>query len=49
MLLPKTEQIPTDFFRKGETVRAVVAKVENKNKIIAFKGDDLFIFINFII
>ena len=24
MLLPKTEQIPSDFYRKGETVRAVV-------------------------
>lgn len=31
MLLPKTEQIPTDFFKKGETVRAVVKKVELKN------------------
>jgi N utilization substance protein A len=31
MLLPKTEQIPSDFYRKGETVRAVIAKVENKN------------------
>ncbi len=31
MLLPKSEQIPTDFFKKGETVRAVVKKVELKN------------------
>ncbi len=31
MLLPKTEQIPSDFYRKGETVRAVIAKVDNKN------------------
>ena len=31
LLLPKNEQIPTDFFRKGDTVRAVVAKVEMKN------------------
>ena len=29
--LPKTEQIPTDKFRKGETVRAVVLKVDNEN------------------
>lgn len=29
--LPKTEQIPADFFKKGETVRAVVARVEMKN------------------
>jgi N utilization substance protein A len=27
LILPKTEQIPSDFFRKGEHVRAVVARV----------------------
>jgi len=31
LLLPKTEQIPSDFFRKGDTVRAVVSSVEMKN------------------
>ncbi|MCH5221336.1 MAG: transcription termination/antitermination protein NusA [Muribaculaceae bacterium] len=31
LLLPKSEAIPTDFFRKGETVRAVIANVDNKN------------------
>ena len=31
MLLPKSEQIPTDYFKKGETIRAVVKKVELKN------------------
>ena len=31
MLLPKNEQIPGDFFRKGETARAVVARVDNPN------------------
>lgn len=31
LLLPKSEQIPTDFFKKGETVRAVVKKVEMRN------------------
>ena len=31
MLLPKSEQIPSDYFKKGETVRAVVKKVELKN------------------
>lgn len=31
LVLPKTEQIPSDFFKKGETVRAVVAKVEMRN------------------
>jgi N utilization substance protein A len=31
LILPKTEQIPSDFFRKGDTVRAVVIRVEMKN------------------
>jgi len=31
MILPRNEQIPSDFFRKGDTVRAVVEKVEMKN------------------
>ncbi|MBL4559741.1 MAG: transcription termination/antitermination protein NusA [Labilibaculum sp.] len=31
LILPKTEQIPSDYFRKGETVRAVVLRVEVKN------------------
>lgn len=31
LLLPKTEQIPSDFFRKADTVRAVVARVDMKN------------------
>jgi N utilization substance protein A len=31
LLLPKTEQIPSDFFKKGDTVKAVVSKVELKN------------------
>jgi len=31
LLLPKTEQIPTDFFKKGDNVKAVVSKVEMKN------------------
>ena len=31
LLLPKTEQIPGDFYRKGETVRAVVLRVDNFN------------------
>jgi N utilization substance protein A len=31
MLLPKSEQIPSDYFKKGDTVRAVVKKVELKN------------------
>ncbi|MBS1590058.1 MAG: transcription termination/antitermination protein NusA [Bacteroidetes bacterium] len=31
LILPKSEQIPTDFFKKGETVRAVIKKVEMRN------------------
>lgn len=31
MLLPKSEQIPSDYFKKGESVRGVVKKVELKN------------------
>ena len=31
LVLPKAEQIPTDFFRKGDTIRAIVYKVDMKN------------------
>lgn len=31
LILPKTEQIPSDFFRKGDSIRAIVLKVEIKN------------------
>ncbi|MBQ2321347.1 MAG: transcription termination/antitermination protein NusA, partial [Bacteroidales bacterium] len=31
LILPKSEQIPADYFRKGDTVRAVVSRVEFKN------------------
>ncbi len=31
LLLPKTEQIPSDFFRKGEPVKAIVSRVEMVN------------------
>lgn len=31
LILPKVEQIPSDFFRKGDTLRAVVIRVEMKN------------------
>ena len=46
LLLPKTEQIPTDFYRKGDTVRAVVARVDNKNnnpKIILSRISPMFL------
>ena len=31
LLLPKTEQIPSDFYRKGEAARAIVLRVDNLN------------------
>jgi N utilization substance protein A len=31
LILPKSEQIPSDYFRKGDSIRAVVIKVEMKN------------------
>jgi len=46
LLLPKTEQIPTDFYRKGETVRAIVQRVENLNnnpKITLSRTDKVFL------
>lgn len=46
LLLPKTEQIPSDFFKKGENVRAVVARVEMLNgnpKIILSRTSPLFL------
>ena len=46
LLLPKSEQIPNDFYRKGETVRAVVLRVDNINnnpKIILSRTSPLFL------
>ena len=46
LLLPKQEQIPSDFYRKGETVRAIVQRVDNINnnlKIILSRTDKLFL------
>lgn len=31
LILPREEQIPSDFFRKGDTLRAVVSRVEMRN------------------
>lgn len=45
LILPKSEQIPGDFFRKNETLRAVVVKVDNQNnnpKIILSRTSNLF-------
>ena len=46
LLLPKSEQIPSDFYRKGDTVRAVVLRVDNLNnnpKIILSRTSPLFL------
>lgn len=46
LLLPKTEQIPSDFYRKGEPVRAIIQRVENVNnnpKIILSRSDNMFL------
>jgi N utilization substance protein A len=46
ILLPKSESIPGDFFRKGDTVRAVIANVDNKNnnpKITVSRTNEQFL------
>jgi len=46
LILPKNEQIPTDFYRKGESVRAIVQQVDNDNnntRIILSRTDKLFL------
>lgn len=46
LLLPKSESIPGDYFRKGETVRAVIANVDNKNnnpKITVSRTNEAFL------
>jgi len=46
LLLPKQEQIPSDFFRKGDSVRSVVVRVEMVNgtpKIILSRTSPLFL------
>lgn len=46
LLLPKGEQIPGDFYRKGETARAVVLRVDNANnnpKIILSRTSPVFL------
>ena len=46
LILPKNESIPGDFFRKGETVRAVIANVDNRNnnpKITVSRTNEAFL------
>ncbi len=46
LTLPKSEQIPSDVYRKGETVRAVILRVDNENnnpKIILSRTAPIFL------
>ena len=46
LTLPKSEQIPGDMYRKGETVRAVILRVDNENnnpKIILSRTAPIFL------
>ena len=46
LILPKSESIPGDFYRKGETIRAVILRVENNNnnpKIIISRTHENFL------
>ena len=46
LILPKAEQIPADQYRKGETIRAVIERVDNENnnpKIILSRTSTTFL------
>lgn len=46
LIMPREEQIPNEFFHKGDTVRAVVIRVDNLNntpKIIVSRTSELFL------
>lgn len=46
LILPKSEQIPADQYRKGETIRAVILRVDNENnnpKIILSRTASIFL------
>ncbi len=46
LILPRNEQIPNDFYRKGETARAVITKVDNTTgnpKIIISRTSPMFL------
>ncbi|MBO5611093.1 MAG: transcription termination/antitermination protein NusA [Prevotella sp.] len=46
LILPKAEQIPSDQYRKGETVRAIILRVDNENnnpKIILSRTSPVFL------
>ncbi|MBR3445858.1 MAG: transcription termination/antitermination protein NusA, partial [Prevotella sp.] len=46
LILPKAEQIPSDNYRKGETIRAIILRVDNENnnpKIILSRTSPTFL------
>lgn len=46
LIMPKEEQIPSDYFHKGDMVRAIVKRVENPNgnpKVIVSRTDERFL------
>lgn len=46
LILPKSEQIPADQYRKGETIRTVILRVDNENnnpKIILSRTSPMFL------
>jgi N utilization substance protein A len=46
LIMPKTEQIPSDYFKKGDTVRAVIKEVEMRNNnpvVILSRTDSRFL------
>lgn len=46
LILPKSESIPGDYFRKGENIRAVILRVDNKNnniRITVSRTDEAFL------
>ncbi|MBO6194638.1 MAG: transcription termination/antitermination protein NusA, partial [Clostridiales bacterium] len=46
LILPRTEQIPKDQYRKGETIRAIILRVDNENnnpKIILSRTSPIFL------
>ena len=46
LVMPKSEQIPNDFYRKGDTIKAIIKSVEmvnNKPRIILSRTANLFL------
>ena len=46
LILPKVEQIPSDHYRRGESIRAVIKKVDISNRgpeVIISRSDNQFL------